>query len=103
MFCPTDPLLLFASLGVQMPHFFALSWMYREDYKRGDFVMVSSNDPDGSRTSSLITRYTWYLSALPFLSSMAGTTNWMFAVEGVVLNGAFLYYGRKVRGAMEAC
>ena len=78
-----------------MPHFFALSWMYREDYKRGGFAMVPVNDPSGSRTADLIIRYTLCLSALPVLSSLAGTTSWMFTVEGLALNGAFLYYGQK--------
>jgi len=41
----------------QFPHFFALNWMYREDYKRGGFEMVAVNDERGDRTSSLITNY----------------------------------------------
>jgi protoheme IX farnesyltransferase len=79
----------------QFPHFFALNWMYREDYKRGGFAMVSSNDPDGSRTASLITRYTFYLSSLPVLSSVMEVTSPMFAVEGVVLNAYALHVARR--------
>ena len=33
----------------QFPHFFALSWLHREDYARGGFQMVAVNDPTGSR------------------------------------------------------
>ena len=36
----------------QMPHFFALSWMYRNDYDRAGFRMVSSGDDSGARSSS---------------------------------------------------
>ncbi|MDQ6623434.1 MAG: heme o synthase [Verrucomicrobiota bacterium] len=36
----------------QMPHFFALSWMYRGDYARAGFRMVSNDDDSGARSSS---------------------------------------------------
>jgi protoheme IX farnesyltransferase len=36
----------------QMPHFFALSWMYRADYARAGFRMVSNDDDSGARSSS---------------------------------------------------
>ena len=35
----------------QMPHFFAISWVYREDYRRGGFRMLSWNDETGQRTA----------------------------------------------------
>lgn len=35
----------------QLPHFLAISWVYREDYLRGGFRMLSWNDPDGSNTA----------------------------------------------------
>jgi protoheme IX farnesyltransferase len=34
----------------QLPHFFAIGWMYREDYVRAGFVMLSSKDQEGERT-----------------------------------------------------
>ncbi len=36
----------------QMPHFFALAWKYRADYKRAGFRMISSEDESGARSSS---------------------------------------------------
>ena len=35
----------------QLPHFFAISWMYRDDYKRGGFKMLSHYDQTGKRTA----------------------------------------------------
>lgn len=35
----------------QLPHFFAIGWMYREDYARAGFVMLSGCDLEGGRTS----------------------------------------------------
>jgi protoheme IX farnesyltransferase len=34
----------------QLPHFFAIGWMYREDYARAGFVMLSGSDEEGGRT-----------------------------------------------------
>ncbi|MEP6809014.1 MAG: heme o synthase [Chthoniobacterales bacterium] len=36
----------------QMPHFFAIAWMYREDYARGGFQMLSRDDVTGVRSAS---------------------------------------------------
>ena len=36
----------------QMPHFFAIAWMYREDYARGGFQMLSRDDDSGVRSAS---------------------------------------------------
>ena len=35
----------------QLPHFFAIAWMYRDDYKRGGFKMLSHYDKSGKRTA----------------------------------------------------
>jgi len=35
----------------QLPHFFAIAWMYRDDYKRGGFKMLSHYDRTGNRTA----------------------------------------------------
>ncbi len=42
---------LFAVLFLwQLPHFLAIGWIYREDYARGGFPMLTVTDRDGSRT-----------------------------------------------------
>ncbi|HPF40394.1 MAG TPA: heme o synthase [Phycisphaerae bacterium] len=35
----------------QMPHFYAIAWMYREDYARGGYRMLSVTDPTGLAVS----------------------------------------------------
>jgi len=37
----------------QIPHFMAISWLYREDYRRGGFVMLSGSDAGGERVARL--------------------------------------------------
>jgi protoheme IX farnesyltransferase len=34
----------------QMPHFLAIAWMYREDYKRAGFPLLPIIEPDGAST-----------------------------------------------------
>lgn len=74
----------------QFPHFFALAWMYRQDYASGGFRMVSTEDPSGMRTASVMTEYTWYLALLPVATTLTGYTSYMFGVEGVALNAYLL-------------
>jgi len=81
----------------QLPHFFALSYMYRIDYERGGFCMLSSQEVDGELTSSVIMRNATYLSAIPFISTFAGVTSSMFALEGIVLNSYALWVAHKFR------
>lgn len=92
----TDPFLLALILYYwQFPHFFALSWLHREDYARGGFQMVAVNDPKGARSADLIFKYTCYLSTLPVASSALGVTSYMFAFEGTLLNGYMLYLAHR--------
>ncbi len=36
----------------QMPHFFALAWMYRKDYQASPFLMLPSSDPERGSDST---------------------------------------------------
>ncbi|HEX3889594.1 MAG TPA: heme o synthase, partial [Verrucomicrobiae bacterium] len=43
---------LFAILAFwQLPHFFAIAWMYRDEYAKAGFKMLSCVDADGRRTA----------------------------------------------------
>jgi len=93
-----DAILLGSTLYYwQLPHFFALSYMYRVDYERGGFCMLSSHEVDGERTSAVMLRNAAYLSAIPFVSTLAGVTSSMFALEGIALNSYALWVAYRFR------
>ena len=81
----------------QFPHFFALSYMHREDYARGEFKMVAVNDPSGQRSADLVWEYSLLLSLLPGLCWMGDVTSSMFAVEGTAVNAYLLWLAYKFR------
>jgi protoheme IX farnesyltransferase len=81
----------------QMPHFFALSFMHRVDYKRGGFAMLPVLESDGDRTSQMVLRYAVYLSTVPLVATYMDVTSSMFALEGVALNTYALYVAHKFR------
>jgi protoheme IX farnesyltransferase len=79
----------------QFPHFFALSWLHREDYARGKFQMVPVNDSTGIRTANLISEYSIYLTMLPIVTTALGYTSSMFVLEGTAVNMYLLYLSKK--------
>ena len=59
----------------QMPHFFAIGWLYREDYARAGFSILSVKDPDGLRSGRQSIVYSILLvgvSAIPYFTRDAG-------------------------------
>ncbi|MAY74730.1 MAG: protoheme IX farnesyltransferase [Phycisphaerae bacterium] len=86
-------LAIFALLFVwQMPHFFALAWMYRDDYAKGGMKMLTVVDPTGHRAgrASLV----WATLLIPatiapaFASPVLGAP---YAVIAGATSAAFLW------------
>lgn len=74
----------------QMPHFLALAWMYREDYAKGGYRVVSVTDPSGaelawqmSATAALLLA----VSTLPFGLGLAGRA---YLFTALALGGLFV-------------
>lgn len=84
-------LALFAILFAwQMPHFFALAWMYREDYRRGGFRMISERDQSGHRTARQIVVWGLALVAISTLPTLAGISGVLYAATALLLGASFL-------------
>lgn len=74
----------------QMPHFFALAWMYRDDYRRGGFHMLTEHDRSGRRTARQIVVWALALVAVSTLPTVTGLTAAPYAVAALLLGLAFL-------------
>jgi protoheme IX farnesyltransferase len=77
----------------QLPHFIALAWMYREDYAKGGFPMLTVEDPTGAsagRQGVLQTLALLVVSLLPIGFGMAGEG---YLVAALVLGTGFLGFG----------
>jgi protoheme IX farnesyltransferase len=85
---------LFAVLFLwQFPHFYAIAWMYREDYSRAGILMLPVVEPDGVSTGRQIVCYAALLvpvSVTPAILGMAGTP---YFVGALLLSLAYLYFG----------
>ena len=73
----------------QMPHFFAIAWTHRRDYRQAGFVMLSGSDPSGARVARQALLFTAGLVAATFLPVLLGQATWAYGlVAGVT--GAYL-------------
>ncbi len=67
---------LFAILAFwQIPHFFAIAWIYRDEYAKAGFVMLPNVDAGGRRTAQQTVSHALALliaSLAPFVFKMAG-------------------------------
>jgi protoheme IX farnesyltransferase len=75
----------------QLPHFFAIAWMYRDEYAKAGFKMLSNVDANGKRTAEQSISNTLALLAVslfPFVFKMAGT---IYLVGAIVLGAGFLF------------
>jgi protoheme IX farnesyltransferase len=77
---------LFAILFVwQIPHFYAIAWLYREDYRRAGYRMLSAADETGSSTARQTVAYSVALLAVSFGPLVAGKAGPVFAVMACAL------------------
>ncbi len=76
----------------QIPHFLAISWIYREDYARAGFHMLSVHDPDGRATSRQALLYSVTLIPVTLAPLVTGMGSYLYAAIAVVSNLILLYY-----------
>ena len=75
----------------QLPHFFAIAWMYREDYARAGFQMVSSGDETGARSASQSVFFCIVLLLVSGIPAFLGVVSSIYLAVELVLNGLFIF------------
>lgn len=77
----------------QMPHFYAIGWMHREDYKSAGFSLLPAIDSSGRRIGSqalLFIALLVMVASLPFAIGMAGSP---YLIGSTAAGIAFLAFG----------
>ncbi|MDB6123860.1 MAG: Protoheme farnesyltransferase [Pedosphaera sp.] len=76
----------------QLPHFFAIAWIYREQYAQAGFMMLPVVDPNGERTGRQAVSHTLGLlpiSLCPYLFKLAGP---VYLFGALALGLAYLWF-----------
>jgi protoheme IX farnesyltransferase len=82
----------------QFPHFFAIAWLYREDYERAGIRMLPVVRPDGEGTIRRILGYGAALIPISLLPTYLGMAGRAYFVGAIILGLGYLFFG--VRLAM---
>lgn len=77
----------------QMPHFLALAWMFRDDYRRGGFRMLSLTSLDGRENG--IQAMLWAVAMIPvsLVPTLLGLTGGIYFFGALLLGGIFAWAG----------
>jgi len=90
--------ILFAILFLwQFPHFYAIAWMYREDYERAGIRMLPVVEPDGESTARQIFIYSLILLPISLVPSLLAMTGTIYLVGAVALGAYYIYSSTRVR------
>lgn len=74
----------------QMPHFYALAWIYREDYGAAGFPMLTVVDSTGKRAALHTLLFAAVLIPLSLLPTYFGVTGNIYLVGAIAIGTVFL-------------
>jgi len=82
---------LFAILGMwQLPHFYAIAWMYKDEYRGAGLRMVSTDDDSGKRTGMHAVVSALILLPVSLLPSLVGHSGIFYATVAGILSLLFI-------------
>jgi protoheme IX farnesyltransferase len=73
-----------------VPHFYAIAWIYRDDYARAGYLMLPTQDADGSRTARHMVAFCVALLAVGLVPCWLGVVGVLYGVGSLALGGLFL-------------
>ena len=74
----------------QMPHFFAIAWLYRNDYTLAGFQMISRDDASGARSASQSVLFAIFLLMIAGAPAMLGMVHPIYLAIELVLTGFYI-------------
>lgn len=85
---------LFAILFLwQFPHFYAIAWMYKDDYSKAGIKMLPVVDPSGDSTVRQILFYSLALIPISLLPRYLGMSGNVYLVGALILGAIYFYSG----------
>jgi protoheme IX farnesyltransferase len=85
---------LFAILFLwQIPHFLAIAWMYRKDYARAGFPMLTVIEPEGISAAHQALIYLVALLPISLFPTRLGLTGSIYFIGALILGIGFLISG----------
>jgi len=73
----------------QMPHFLAIAWMYRDQYRSAGLVMLKRDDHTGLPTAITSLGFTLLLTAVTLVPFNTGLSGSIFLGGGLIINSLF--------------
>jgi len=96
---------LFAILFVwQFPHFMAIGWMYRDDYRHGGIRVTATQQPVADAARSTIIQSLFYAVLMVPVSlwpTALGITGTPYAIAALILDAVYLYYTIRFAGILR--
>lgn len=73
----------------QMPHFLAIAWMYRDQYRSAGLVMLKRDDQTGVPTAVTAFIFTLFLTAITMIPFDAGLAGSIYLGGALLINSLF--------------
>lgn len=74
----------------QHPHFYAIAWMFRDDYRNAGFKMLPVVDPSGASTFRHTILFAFLLIGVSVLPTAIGMTGKVYCIGALVMGVALL-------------
>lgn len=88
----------------QFPHFMAIAWLYRDQYRRGGLQMLTVVDPSGRRAGRkavLTAVFTGLASLMPIASLEGASPRWVFGILASLAAGFYFYASWQFRASIS--
>jgi len=92
VFAPGAVYLFFLLFLWQLPHFLAINWMYRDEYRKGGFIMWANQDESGRTTSRLAMMFSIAALLLTLHPVLTKCVSIGFAPVSIAINLVLIWY-----------
>jgi protoheme IX farnesyltransferase len=85
----------------QLPHFLAINWMYREEYRKGGFIMWANEDETGRKTSTLALLFSACAFIPALVPPLSGASSMWFLPPALAMTAGLLWLSWRFFGVRD--